>query len=105
LTLTNLGANPSACVFADNTHSDIPVPDFTFSCYPEARYRNSSWPAIQDLLQRKSDMVGWHERDPEIFHRSNWKVGPRQGLMPLLQSYGNGSGEQPGGAAWGTALW
>ena len=37
-------------------------------------------------------MVGWHERHPELFHRSNWGVGPRRGLMPLLQTYSNGSG-------------
>lgn len=46
----------------------------------------------QDLLQRRSDMVGWHERHPELFHRSNWAVGPRRGLMPLLQTYDNGTG-------------
>lgn len=51
-------------------------------------------PRPQDLLQRKSDMVGWHERHPELFHRSNWGVGPRRGLMPLLQSYSNGSGRR-----------
>ncbi|KAL4853837.1 Golgi apparatus protein 1 [Chlorella vulgaris] len=95
---------PAFAMCTDNTHSDIPVPDFTFSCYPEARYRNSSWPAIQDLLQRKSDMVGWHERDPEIFHRSNWKVGPRQGLMPLLQSYDNGSAGVSAEEAFGAGL-
>ena len=32
---------------ADSDHTDIPVPDFTYGCYPEARYKNSSWPAIQ----------------------------------------------------------
>ena len=85
--------NPRAC--ADSQHTDIPVPDFTFGCYPEARYQNSSWPAIQALLQRKSDMVGWRERHPQLFHRSNWGVGPRRGLMPLLQSYANGSGAPP----------
>ena len=126
---------PVAHTCADNDHSDIPVPDFTWYCYPEARYRNSSWPAVQvlrrrqccsaghvrhvgsaaggqlggpavkpspappcahhspqDLLQRRSDMVGWHERHPELFHRSNWAVGPRRGLMPLLQTYDNGTG-------------
>jgi hypothetical protein len=77
---------------ADDAHSDIPVPDHTFACYPEARYTNSSWPAIQKLLQAKSDMVAWGERHPELFHRSNWAVGPRRGLMPLLQTYANGSG-------------
>lgn len=37
-------------------------------------------------------MLAWHERHSELFHRSNWKVGPRRGLMPLLQTYDNGSG-------------
>ena len=80
---------------ADSQHSDIPVPDFTYNCYPETRYKNSSWPAIQELLQRKSDMLHWHERHSALFHRSNWGVGPRRGLMPLLQSYANGSGATP----------
>lgn len=31
------------------------------------------------------------ERKSAIFHRSNWGVGPRRGLMPLLRSYTNGS--------------
>lgn len=39
--------NPAAPSPADDNHSDIPVPDFTFYCYPETRYANSSWPAIQ----------------------------------------------------------
>ena len=119
---------------ADDNHSDIPVPDFTYYCYPEARYNNSSWPAIQvrsgagqgspcwparhagvpaigsppavtplaclrlpppvqALLQHKSDMVAWHERHSELFHRSNWAVGPRRVLMPLLQAYDNGTGD------------
>lgn len=47
---------------------------------------------LQALLQYKSDMVPWHERHPELFHRSNWNVGPRRGLMPLLESYDNGTG-------------
>lgn len=131
---------------ADNEHSDIPVPDFTYGCYPEARYANSSWPAIsvsrgpqrwrsrqrlswgaaaataespspahalpcclptpicpvtsaQELLQHKSGMLGWHERHTELFHRSNWAVGVRKSLMPLLQSYANGSGAPATAAA------
>lgn len=48
---------------------DIPVPDFTFMCYPETRYTNSSWAAISDLLYRKSQMVSWGDRRNEIFHR------------------------------------
>ena len=209
LTKRILSAHVHAPPPADNDHTDIPVPDFTYKCYPEARYKNSSWPSIQvrgtfheagstrvlpaaaiaasprgaaataataaaaagataetvagppplclrtpppvcphgvaiccklgmvcaelhgplplqprpplaqlrlcsqpllivlpfpsccsiscpvklqDLLQRRSDMVGWHERHPELFHRSNWAVGPRRGLMPLLQTYSNGSG-------------
>ena len=83
------------CLPADSQHSDIPVPDFTYNCYPETRYKNSSWPAIKELLQRKSDMLHWHERHSALFHRSNWGVGPRRGLMPLLQSYANGSGAPP----------
>jgi hypothetical protein len=90
---------------ADNQHSDIPVPDFTWYCYPEARYRNSSWEAVQELLQRRSDMVGWHERRPALFHRSNWGVGPRKGLMPLLQTYANGSGAPPQAQGVGAAFW
>ena len=91
---------------ADDAHSDIPVPDHTFACYPEARYTNSSWPAIQKLLQAKSDMVAWGERHPELFHRSNWAVGPRRGLMPRLQTYANGSGGWAGGCQWvGASGW
>ena len=56
---------------------------------------------LQDLLQRRSDMVGWHERHPQLFHRSNWGVGPRRGLMPLLQSYSNGSGGLTGAVLLG----
>jgi len=29
--------------------------------------------------------VNWEDRVKAIFHRSNWGVGPRRGLMPLLQ--------------------
>eukprot|EP00887_Chlorella_sp_A99_P000462 scaffold17.g462.t1 len=63
---------PAFALCTDDDHTDIPVPDFTFTCYPETRYKNSSWPAIQELLQRKSDMVPWGERHSSIFHRSNW---------------------------------
>ncbi|KAL4418909.1 hypothetical protein ABPG77_004062 [Micractinium sp. CCAP 211/92] len=95
---------PAFAMCTDDNHSDIPVPDFTYYCYPETRYANSSWPAIQSLLQHKSDMLAWHERYSELFHRSNWKVGPRRGLMPLLQRYDNGTGPKTSLEAFGAEL-
>ena len=49
-------------------------------------------PHLQSLLQHKSDMVPWHERHPLLFYRHNWGVGPRRFIMPLLQTYANGTG-------------
>lgn len=71
-----------------------PLPDSALSILlTYCSIRSRSCPCCpQDLLQRRSDMVGWHERHSQLFHRSNWGVGPRRGLMPLLQSYSNGSG-------------
>ena len=69
----------------ENEHSDIPVPDFTYGCYPEAHYTNSSWPAISSLLSTKAAMMPWQERSNTVFHRSNWGVGPRRQLMPVLK--------------------
>ena len=81
---------PACCRFrASEAHPALPCPAHSAlpACLPILG------PALpQDLLQRKSDMVGWHERHSQLFHRSNWGVGPRRGLMPLLQSYANGSG-------------
>jgi hypothetical protein len=83
---------PSFSMCTDPDHVDIPVPDFTYGCYPETRYTNSSWPAVAALLAAKGSMVAWRDRRQELFHRSNWGVGPRQGLMPLLQAlHANGS--------------
>jgi protein glucosyltransferase len=76
---------PAFALCTDDQHVDIPVPDFTFGCYPETRYRNSSWPAVASLLEHKGGMLAWADRHPAIVHRSNWGVGPRRGLMPLLQ--------------------
>ena len=59
----------SAAFPADDNMIDIPVPDFTYVCYPETRYKNSSWPAIRELLYRKSQMVNWEDRKNDIFHR------------------------------------
>lgn len=77
---------PAFALCTDHDHIDIPVPDFTFGCYPEAQYANSSWPAIAQLLSMKGRMTRWQNRRKSIFHRSNWGVGPRRGLMPLLQN-------------------
>lgn len=63
----------------DNDHSDIPVPDFTYACYPETRYVNSSWPAVRDLLTRKSAMLRWEDRRNDIFHR--WRSGGARALQ------------------------
>lgn len=60
---------PGFALCTDDHHIDIPVPDFTYGCYPEARYKNTSWPAIAQLLKKKSDMVHWTDRYSEIFHR------------------------------------
>ena len=42
---------------------DVPpgLRSFTFTCYPETRYADSSWPAIQTLLQQRSNMLPWGE--------------------------------------------
>lgn len=88
------------CVSTDEDHIDIPIPDFTFSSYPEARYANTSWPSTSSLLHLKSIMVPWTARRPDIFHRSNWGVGPRKQLMPFLEHlHRNGSDVEVLGAA------
>ena len=69
----------------DRDHTDIPIPDFTFGCYPESRYEDSSWKALGKLLKEASSKLPWSERSDSIFHRSNWGVGPRRKLMPLLE--------------------
>jgi len=69
----------------DGDHTDIPIPDFTFGCYPESRYEDSSWKAIGTMLKEMSSKLSWSERSDSIFHRSNWGVGPRRKLMPLLE--------------------
>lgn len=80
---------PAFALSTDAGKIDIPVPDFTFGCYPEAKYTNTSWPAIRDLLYMKSTMLPWNDRADQIFHRSNWGVGPRRGLMPFLEDLKN----------------
>ena len=69
----------------DDGAIDIPIPDFTFKCYPEMRYSNTSWPAVAPLLKLKSEMLPWPQRRSRLSHRSNWGVGPRRWLMPRLQ--------------------
>lgn len=69
---------PAFSMSTDAQHVDIPVPDFTYGCYPETRYANSSWPAVAELLRSKAAMVGWRDRHSGLFHRSNWGVGPRR---------------------------
>lgn len=76
---------PAFALCTDFEHIDIPIPDFTFECYPEAKFTNSSWPAISKLLTHKASMLPWEHRLNSIFHRSNWDVGPRRGLMPFLK--------------------
>jgi hypothetical protein len=53
---------------------DIPIPDFTFGCYPETGYTNSSWGSIAELLRSKSGMMPWGRRHDVIFNRANWRV-------------------------------
>jgi len=77
---------PAFTLCTDDAHSDIPVPDFTFGCYPETQYKNSSWKYISHKLATESENITWKKRSNTIFHRSNWGVGPRRGLMPLLES-------------------
>ena len=78
---------PAFSLCTDSAHTDIPIPDFTFGCYPEANYKETSWDAISTLLEKKSGMLPWEERENAIFHRSNWGVGTRRGLMPFLKEY------------------
>ena len=53
---------------------DIPIPDFTFGCYPATGYTNSSWASIAELLRSKSEMMPWARRHDVIFNRANWGV-------------------------------
>ena len=76
---------PSFALSTDHDHIDIPVPDFTFGCYPETKYENDSWHDVRTLLLNEGDSRAWSDRKDVIFHRSNWDVGPRRGLMPLLE--------------------
>jgi protein glucosyltransferase len=76
---------PAFTLCTDTDHSDIPVPDFTYGCYPETQYKNSSWEYISHRLATESENITWKNRYNTIFHRSNWGVGPRRGLMPLLE--------------------
>jgi protein glucosyltransferase len=80
---------PAFTLCTDKDHSDIPVPDFTFGCYPETQYKNSSWEYISHRLAKESKNITWKKRYNTVFHRSNWGVGPRRGLMPLLQGLVN----------------
>lgn len=83
---------PAFAMCTDEGHIDVPIPDFTYGCYPETHYTNSSWPAIADMLSTKSMMTPWSMRGSSIFFRGNWGVGPRQGLMPFLSELSaNGS--------------
>ncbi|KAH7625048.1 hypothetical protein Ndes2526B_g00429 [Nannochloris sp. 'desiccata'] len=77
---------PAFTLCTDDAHSDIPVPDFTFGCYPETQYKNSTWEYISERLAREAKKIKWKKRYNTIFHRSNWGVGPRRGLMPLLEN-------------------
>jgi protein glucosyltransferase len=77
---------PAFTLCTDDAHSDIPIPDFTFGCYPETQYKNSSWEYISQRLATESDKISWKNRSNTIFHRSNWGVGPRRGLMPFLEN-------------------
>jgi Glycosyl transferase family 90 len=77
---------PAFTLCTDDAHSDIPVPDFTFGCYPETQYENSSWEYISHRLATEAKKLTWKKRLNTLFHRSNWGVGPRQGLMPLLEN-------------------
>ena len=83
---------PAFVLCTDDSHIDIPIPDFTYGCYPETQYQNSSWAAVSNLLSLKAGMMPWAGRVNSIFHRSNWEVGPRRALMPLLQKLAD-SGE------------
>ena len=76
---------PSFALSTDYDHIDIPVPDFTFGCYPEAKYEKDSWHDVRNKLLETGDSLAWKDRKDAIFHRSNWGVGPRKGLMPLLE--------------------
>lgn len=90
---------PPFAMCTDSAHIDIPVPDFTYGCYPETHYTNSSWPAIAHLLESKAAMLPWKGRNSKIFHRGHWGVGPRRGLMPFLMTLvGNHTDESTLGA-------
>lgn len=91
---------PAFAMCTDEGHADVPVPDFTYGCYPETHYTNSSWTAISDMLNTKSTMIPWKMRESSIFFRGNWGVGPRQGLMPFLSELSaNGSDVEMLGAS------
>lgn len=77
---------PAFALSTDPDHIDIPVPDFTFGCYPETMYPNDSWHDVRELLLDTSERLAWKDRQDVIFHRSNWGVGPRKGLMPFLDT-------------------
>jgi protein glucosyltransferase len=76
---------PAFALSTDHEHIDVPVPDFTYGCYPETHYDDDSWEDVRNLLLNESGKLKWQDRTNAIFHRSNWGVGPRRGLMPLLE--------------------
>lgn len=76
---------PAFAMSTDRDHVDVPVPDFTFGCYPETHYDKDSWLDVRNLLLDSSSKMAWSDRVDALFHRSNWGVGPRRGLMPLLE--------------------
>ncbi|KAL6774600.1 hypothetical protein ACKKBG_A25610 [Auxenochlorella protothecoides x Auxenochlorella symbiontica] len=83
--MTSQGKRLPAFAMCWEQHSiDIPIPDFTFKCYPEAKYTNTTWAAMAALIDHRSQMVGWDRRTNAIFQRSNWGVGPRRSLLPAL---------------------
>lgn len=76
---------PSFAMCAAKESIDIPIPDFTYGCYPETRYGNdSSWPRIFALLDHKASALSWSDRATDLFQRSNWGVGPRRSLLPAI---------------------
>lgn len=77
---------PTFAMSTDPDHIDIPIPDFTYACYPETKYKNDSWHDVRELLLDTADAIAWKDRKEVIFHRSHWGVGPRRGLMPFLQT-------------------
>lgn len=75
---------PAFALCAEENSIDIPVPDFTFGCYPETRYEDSSWEGIKQKIFDYTKDSAWTERHADIFSRGYWGVGPRQVLMPWL---------------------